>query len=260
MGDMSQTQPLLAMGADASKKPKGEDKQTCLPVTIRSIEAAAARSSGDAEIAFFGTEPGMLLVIDVVESVSQQAASIEFSVNDSTGRIRIRQFGVESDSPLSTVEPGKYIAVAGQLRTSPELHMTVANARIVRAADEISYHMIEAAHAALKLQRGDVDPVMSPSKPQKVVADVSMTQGPATIATSMTAAPVAASPTVRPVKDVVIEFLQKEGAAKPQGVEFSSVCAHVKTSPESELRTILQQLVDDGDAYTTLDDDHFALI
>jgi len=68
----------------------------------------------------------------------------------------------EPDSVLSSVEPGKYIIVAGQVRTSPELHMTAVNARLVRSADEVSYHMIEAAHAALKLQRGDTEPVMSP--------------------------------------------------------------------------------------------------
>jgi len=54
--------------------------------------------------------------------------------------------------------------------------------------------------------------------------------------------------------------LQKESVIKPEVVEFSAVCAQMKSSPESEVRRILQKLVEDGDAYTTLDDDHYALL
>merc|ERR1711976_163437 len=128
--------------------------------------------------------------------------------------------------------------------------MTAVNARLVRSPDEISYHMIEAAHAALKLQRGDTEPVMSPMKPQKVAADVVMTPAVAAVAAPVPSAPVSSAGNI---KDAVVAFLQKQSATKPEGIEFSLVTAQFKSSPESEVRTVLQKLVEDGDAYTTLD-------
>jgi len=153
----------LAMGSGGSAK-KSEEKHTILPVTIRSIEVAVSRRSGDDEVVFYGSEPSMIVLTGVVESVSQQAASLEIAINDSTGRIRIRQYSPEPGSVLATVAPGQYIQVAGNLRTSPEVHVTVASARVVQSPDEISYHMIEAVHAALRLQRGDAEAELQPPK------------------------------------------------------------------------------------------------
>jgi len=252
------TQPSqLAMGSGGTAK-KAEDKNTCLPVTVRSIEVAVARRSGDDEVLFYGSEPGMIVLTGVVESVSQQAASLEISINDSTGRIRIRQYSPEPGSVLATVEPGKYIQVAGNLRTSPEMHVTVASARLVNSPDEISYHMIEAVHAALRLQRGDVEP-----EKQHPKMDIDMVAGmqPKPLPTAAAkVAPASQASKVVDMQSAVVACLQKEAEGKPEGVPLATVCAKLAPKPESEVRAVLDKLVEDGEAYTTLDDFTYLLI
>lgn len=249
-------------GAGATKQ-KVEEKTQVLAVTIRSIETAVANRKGDDEVLFHGIDPGMVVLVGAVETVSQQAASIELSINDSTGRIRLRQYGAEEGNPLATVEVGKYIIVAGQVRTSPLVHVTVMNARVVRSPDEISYHMIEAAHAALRLQRGPTDIMPTLSQPQKpVMMDTTTAQPAVSAAVVAAAAPagVAAPSAVSDVRGTIVAYLQREGEGKAEGIGLSTICAQLKGTPESAVRSILTQLVDDGEAYTTIDDDHFAMI
>merc|ERR1711879_609130 len=90
--------------------------------------------------------------------MSQQAACTEFFLNDGTGRIRAKYFASGSDDPLTGIGSGRYVTLAAQLRTTPEPHVSITSVRAVRSADEISYHMIECAHAMLKLQRGPIEP------------------------------------------------------------------------------------------------------
>merc|ERR1711957_139830 len=151
----------------------------------------------------------------------------------------------------------------------PAAHITVINGRIVKSADEISYHMIEAAHAALRLQRGPTDALMSEKTPQKTMDAM---PSPANVAASAAApaappaaaaapvAEVAASGKAVDVRVAVVDYLKQEAEGKPEGVPLDAVCGQLKTTAASEVRKVLQQLVDDGEAYTTIDDDHFALI
>merc|ERR1719336_2755791 len=107
-----------------------------------------------------GVEAGMLLMIGVVEAWSRQAMSVEFQLNDGTGRLKARHYltdGQPRDS--EELSAGQYVSVFGNVRTAPELHFAVAGIRAVQSADEIAYHMIEVAHAAIKLQK-------SPSQPK----------------------------------------------------------------------------------------------
>merc|ERR1711953_1289401 len=99
-------------------------------------------------------------------NVSRQSTSLEFSLDDSTGRIQVRYYASENDILLPGIESGRYVCIAGMLRTSPEAHVTVTVARFVQSADEISYHIIEASHAALKLKRGGSEPILLTPAPK----------------------------------------------------------------------------------------------
>merc|ERR1712166_92807 len=107
------------------------------------------------ELRIHGEEPSMLVLVGQVESLVKQAASMEFTLNDSTGRIKARHFFPNSEPrpELERLESGSYVSVVASVRTAPTLHLGVQFITIVQSADEISYHMIESAHAALKLQK-----------------------------------------------------------------------------------------------------------
>merc|ERR1719336_2007704 len=159
------------MTQEPSKKLRQEEKHTILPVSIRILETAIASASESESggILIHGTEPGMLLLVGAVEAWSPQAMSIDFRINDATGRMKARYYVTDRQpKEVEEIAAGQYVSVFGSVRTAPELHFAVAGMRPVRSADEISYHMIEVAHSSFKLQKGGVDPVTPEPKKQPV--------------------------------------------------------------------------------------------
>merc|ERR1719396_123225 len=139
--------------AGASKKARVEEKTTCLPVTVRAIENALAERSQDGkELLFYGSEPGMLVLVGSIETITKSTASLEMQLNDATGRIKVRHFVAEAPpKDVDAMEPGRYVCVHGNVRTTPVVHFSALGVQLVHSADELSYHVIESAHAALKL-------------------------------------------------------------------------------------------------------------
>merc|ERR1712232_1131291 len=198
--------------------------------------------------------------------LSQQAASSEFVLNDGTGRIKAKYFASGSENTFSGIDSGRYVSLAAQLRTIPEPHLSITAARPVRTADEISYHMIECAHSMLKLQRGNVEPV-TPEKKKVSVPEVDLKVSPPKMEVAATAglvvspmtaaAPVAANKAVL-TGEAVKKFLQDQ--TKPEGVSLAELHLHFASNPASEVTALVQKLADSGDAYNTIDDNHFAII
>merc|ERR1712217_216801 len=84
-----------------------------------------------------------------------------------------------TDRPPKSLEEitiGRYISAFGNMRTAPAPHFVVTGMRVIGSADEISYHMIESAHAALKLQRGVTDPATPPPKKLSTVSETPQLQ------------------------------------------------------------------------------------
>mmetsp|Transcript_146945 Transcript_146945/g.409313 ORF Transcript_146945/g.409313 Transcript_146945/m.409313 type:complete len:301 (+) Transcript_146945:3-905(+) len=253
-----------------ARRARQEEKQTCLPLTVRCIERAAEqRADAGGELRFHGSEPGVLLLVGMVESLTRQAASIEFTLNDATGRIKTRLYlSDRQSSDLDNLAPGCYVSAFGGVRTAPEIHFAAMGLRIVESADEVSYHMIEAVHAAVRLRRGaPADPMTpAPKRPAPVEAaaaeELSPPKGaapgavPAAAAAATTAAPGErlAGSTLR---KAVYRFVQQAGEGRPEGVSFVAVCNHVDPTPADEVTGALQKLVDAGEIFTTIDDGHF---
>ena len=57
-----------------------------------------------------------------------------------------------------------------------------------------------------------------------------------------------------------LSFLRAEGEGRPEGVEFSALCAQFSSAPEAELQQVLEFLVDAGDVFTTIDDTHYSCV
>jgi len=267
----SQGVPMSDTGGVDAKKPRQEENMAVLPVTCSVIAKAVAKAGGeDSEIRFFGTEPGMLLLVGQVESMSQNAASLQFTLNDSTGRLQARYYKQASEDKI---EAGQYVTLAGQIRTAPELHISVTAMRPVQTADEISYHMIEASHAALKLQGGRVRELNPPATPmpKRQPAELStQVSPPKDAAYTAAAAPLASAPimTAAPasvkqglegpeLKKAIASFVQKRGDGSEEGVAIATICGQFLPASEKNVRSAVEQLVEDGELFTTIDDDHF---
>merc|ERR1719242_1553857 len=126
------SQPAATFASPGKKPPRQEEKQTCLPVTIRSMEVAVATrtAEGGDELKFFGSEPSMLILVAAVESVVRQSASLELSLNDSTGRIKARYFVTDAqDGHLDRIQAGRYVSAFGSVRTAPAMHFAISGVR-----------------------------------------------------------------------------------------------------------------------------------
>merc|ERR1740129_2373929 len=135
-----------------------------------------AEGTDGSGLRFYGTEQSMLILLGVVEGLVRQAMSIEFSLNDATGRIKARFYMSDRQaSSLEKLEPGSHVSLFGNVRTAPEKHLAVTGMRLIESADEVSFHMIEAALAAVKLQKAQG--VLKPSLAAETVTAPPMRAG-----------------------------------------------------------------------------------
>lgn len=251
-------------GSPDKAKARSEEKQTSLPVTIRAIEDAVAQDGE--ELRFFGSQPETLVLVACVETLNKLPNNLDLVVNDGSGRLRVRQF-LSADSATQTegIEAGRYVHMFGQVRSRPELHFVAQAIRPAKSADEVSYHVIECAHAALKLQRGPAAPPAQ-TTPTKAAPPADLTTSTFTPAKMEAPPATAAAPQASPaalagaaLREALMTFLAKQGEVKGDvGVSREEVYSHFKTASEIEVGGLLSEMVTEGDAITTIDDDHFA--
>jgi hypothetical protein len=244
------------------KKARQEDKQTCVPATCRLLLDSVNQSADKNEVLLHGQEVANVVLVGTVEELSQGAV-VEFTLNDGSGRIKVRHY--QNNEGLEGIVAGRYVSVVGVLRPSPSLHISAMSLRPVTSADEISYHTIEVAHVALTLLRGGSRPPAPSPMPTSQPA-ASQLPKPAAVEHSQdvvhTPAPAPqASPAggAKNLKESVLEVLRRE-QSRAEGVPLPVVCEQVKGSAASEVKAILDALVADGEAFNTIDDEHFQLL
>lgn len=282
LGDRGVASPMGASQPPA-KKQRPEENFTCLPVTIRQMEAAVAKRAGSGEdLKFFGMEPKELIIVAAVESIVRQGTSLEMTVNDGTGRIKARYFVTDAQpAELDRIVPGRYISAFGGVRVAPAVHFAINGLRVVESADEVSYHMVEVAHSALRLQTAATTlseekkaaAFESPKKPAAPAAEGGAFNSPPR--TEAFDAPVDATPPPAPapaaavpaakgaalsgpeLRAAVLSTIQQSEGA--EGVAVSDLMAKFGAT-EANVRAAIAELVDSGDVFQTIDDDHFALL
>lgn len=250
---------------------RSEEKQTSLPATVRMVQDAAAQqhANGDSELQIHGLEPGVVILVGVVEGLVKQTASIEFVLNDTTGRIAVKYYITgECDSGLDSLAAGQYVNVAGSIRTSPAVHISVLGMRPITSADEVSFHMIESAHAALKLRKAlsSQDPATPMPKKSPTAIVENSSADPLTPQKSVQ--PDVFVPAVEAVKAAspvdlrarLVDTLRREAEGKEEGVKLDHMVQRLQPATAADVRQILEQLVEEGDAYNTIDNEHFACV
>mmetsp|Transcript_104650 Transcript_104650/g.191078 ORF Transcript_104650/g.191078 Transcript_104650/m.191078 type:complete len:285 (+) Transcript_104650:105-959(+) len=273
------TQASQPEPSQTQRAPRQEEKQTCVPVTVRVLQdSLAARADPDAELQIHGSEFGSVVLVGVVEDLVQQPTVVEFCLNDASGRVKVRQF----DSTVEGLTNGRYVSVVGSVRTAPAVHVSAMVLRLVESADEVSYHMIETAHAALKMRNGGsaaLKPMaqteMTPASkqradlptPTKEVADVPMMPAEVAAPPAAAAAPTQTQPTKIMelhgvhLRAAVVKVL--ETGDPSTGLNISMVHEKIQiqgTATLEQVKETVSKLVDEGEAFNTIDDEHFQLL
>eukprot|EP00928_Gymnodinium_smaydae_P049985 TRINITY_DN3358_c0_g2_i1.p2 TRINITY_DN3358_c0_g2~~TRINITY_DN3358_c0_g2_i1.p2 ORF type:complete len:307 (+),score=105.16 TRINITY_DN3358_c0_g2_i1:62-982(+) len=287
---------------EAAVKPaRKEEKMQTLPTTLRAIRAAAERrATSDENLRFAGgLEPEVLVVVAAIEACARQAASVELLLNDGTARMKARYYfiGGDAEAAVEGLRAGMYVHVCGGARTAPELHLGVLTVRQIKSADEVSYHMISCAHAALRAaQRSSVAPAADaqaaavpmdastppPKQRQPETLNGASDDAQGTLATpwksqqggrdptplavfTPAAAPVAAAvapvASPPPLSAAVAQILANECPDNGAGLGLGDYAALLRAkgvaAEEASIRAHLERLVEEGEAINTIDDDHF---
>jgi hypothetical protein len=249
-------------------KNRQEEKQICLPVLTKAVLVAA--NSGNDEFRIYGEEVSMLIMVGIAEAVVAQAASVEFILNDSTGRLKVRQYLTESNQNTVAFHTGQYVTVVGQVRTAPEVHVSAQFVSIIDSPDQISYHVIESTHAMLKLTRAKPDP-MTPASKRPVATPQSSSmkaQEVMVVDTPQKESKFAASPSPNntsklsgdALRSALTSFLKHQGTNHPEGMEIRDIVKQMEPNVGADIRSCLVSLVSDGEVYNTIDDEHFSAL
>jgi replication factor A2 len=258
----------VSQGAGIAGAPRKEDQHSCLPATVRLVEASLEECPPGGEPRFHGREVGQLILVGVVESLLRTANSIEFTLNDASGRLQVRHYftGDASDAS-SKLQNGRYAGVVGNVRTSPVHHFGASGLWHVESADEVCYHMLEVAHAALKLRQCEQKVSNTPeSKQTSRLVEAPSTLDAATLpwATPMKGeAPQpggAAPPEGNALKEAVKDFVQREGAGREEGVALAEITGGVGGAVPESVRRAIEALVAEGEIYQTVDEEHFQVL
>jgi len=268
-GGYGQSQADVPMTQGSPQKEQaGGDSNTLIPVTIHMLEKAASSQVSGGDFRVDGRPTNMMLVVGAVEELTRQQASMEFALNDSTGRMKARFF-FPSDLNLDSVQNGTYVSAVGVLKTQPAVHFSLVALHPVQSPDQISYHMIEVAHASLRSkgklagkQATTTKAADFSSSPNQAVAATPRplvpTSSQAPTATPSSAPSVPAAVESGPLRERIAAFLSTTSNA--EGVAFAELTTHFNTATSEAVRAAVTELLDDGSAYTTIDDDHFASV
>jgi len=270
-----------AAAQEAPKRAKTEEKQTCTPVTVRILQDAVAKHAESQEILVHGEEVAFVHLVGVVEALVEQSTMVEFQLNDASGRMKVRYYS-SGEKPVKGLTAGKYVSIVGNLRTAPTAHISAMNIRMVESADEVSYHMIEVAHACVRLRNpSKVASVRAaavaaePITPAKQSGGFGMGLSSNTLSSANTFSPPkqdAPAPAVQAVsmqtppktdlRSSVVDILnQVKESGNDEGISSSSLLARLATGHSSDkVKDMLAQLVDEGDVFNTIDENHFAIL
>jgi len=289
-GGFGDSQAPAAASPDAgAKKARVEEKQTCLPVTIRAIESAVKqRADTSDDLKFYGAEPGALILVAVLENVVRQSTGLEMTLNDATGRIKARYFVTDPQpGELEKFAPGTYVCAFGGVRSAPTTHFAINGLRTVESADEVSYHAIEVAHAMLSLQQpaqgvqadapvtraAPVGPAetVTPQKVPSVGATPAASPGlPATPA-AVAEPPVASvadaqAPKAGPLRgkvlsDAIMALMRDESLIDPtEGLSVDVIIAKLTSATAGDIRDTIKTLVAEGEMFESIDENHFLAV
>jgi len=269
------SQADVSMEPSSTQDPSKKSAEVLLPVTVRMVERAVAASNGG-ELRIDGKDVNTILVVGAVEDLNAGQMSLECSVNDATGKMKVRYYLTSPDmqASLAKVENGSYVSLVGIVKTQPTTHISVLTMRPVRSPDEISYHAIEVAHCSLKSKRKAISGFEQPaSQFAKVVSSPPRTETTPmnTVVTPLrrneaeeAKAPAIMSPpkmeATGPLKERISKYLSEQTHIA-EGVKVDALCSSFSTSAKAdEVKATVRELLDEGAAYTTIDEEHIAAI
>ncbi|KAF4651347.1 replication factor A protein 2 [Perkinsus olseni] len=256
-----------------------------IPVTAAMINNAMNEMEvGDINFKFHGKEASMVEIVGAVIDIQRRTDSgIEYTIDDGTGCVQAKRFVDSSLSamtgapPTDDIQVGQYVSVVGRLRRlNVESNINAHHIEVLSTPDRIAYHMIAVAHAMVMLT--DEIPKMkaalqgsgNPQPPQTNQAmktpqqqnfgqtSTYQTQASRPLMQRMSSA--GGNAVLARARQLLLPELRAAFGGMNAAFSRQQVLMRFSTRfHHDEINQLLQALTDDGQLYTTDDDDHFKM-
>lgn len=251
-------------GSQSGVKPINDE--SLRPVTIKQIIDAEPAYAGDASFRIDGLDVKQVTIVGMVRSISPQTTNITYKIDDGTGVIEVKQWldadkqqsEASSSGSTPTFREEDYVRVWGRLKSfSNKRHVGAHVIKPVRDFNEVNYHLLEATYVHLFFTRG---PLQQGGGGGGGAGGVYEMEG----VTHSDGLFVGGGHDPHKFKNYsakarkMYEYLEQSGAPT-EGIHISIIARGAGLTIQ-EAMAGSEELLGHGSVYTTVDDDHLAIL
>ena len=265
-------------GPDAKKQ--SLNKQSLMPCTIKQLKSAPAGTGADNAFVVDGQDLHQVTIVGLITHADEQNTNLQFTIDDGTGSI-IAKMWIDAAQDEATMEKrsmwkeGVIVRVVGQMRAFNQVRSIVAfHIQPLTDMNEYTFHFIEVVHTHLRNTKGKPDDQAAPPVGGMGMGGVGggggmpvggmggMAAGRAPPGMAAAAGPSVAATNAQGMnnfQDTVFKFFQSYGESQETGATVEE-CANAMAAQggtSAQVRQAVDDLVNEGHLYSTIDDDHF---
>eukprot|EP00823_Brevimastigomonas_motovehiculus_P002870 TRINITY_DN16_c1_g1_i1.p1 TRINITY_DN16_c1_g1~~TRINITY_DN16_c1_g1_i1.p1 ORF type:complete len:295 (-),score=97.83 TRINITY_DN16_c1_g1_i1:166-1050(-) len=248
------------MDEKSPSEKKSRTNQSLMPCTIKQILNSTDGKIDDKQV-YQVTIVGALVHMDV-STISS------FVIDDGTGQIEAKLYGQEQSSAPPSVSEHRYVRVIGSVRDMEHKKSMVAySVQPIREPNELSFHMLDVIYTHLLNTKGPV-PQASSSASSSVSSSSSLSSLSSSVQYSgqqqqqqqqQQQPQQQQQSNYTPIQETLLKILH-ELPKEEKGWSADDLLPHLPSgSDRSMIGVELQKLSDEGQLYTTVDDQHFQL-
>ncbi|KQK00456.1 replication protein A 32 kDa subunit B [Brachypodium distachyon] len=234
----------------SSSFPRTRNAQTLLPVTVKQLMDACQINDDRSSFAVNGTELSTVRLVGRMLNKTERVTDVSFILDDCTGRIDVNRWENETSdtNEMNEVKNGDYVIVNGCLKGfQGKRHVNAYSVRLVTNYNDITHHFLYCIYVHLDLSK---------SKRQLNAKTGTLNQAPVPNNQAPTSSASGNSTGTELSKLVMSVFHDPVLINVEHGVSVQQVADRLKLSEELA-RSTVQELVDLGNLYSTIDDNHY---
>ncbi|KAI0082629.1 replication protein A, subunit RPA32 [Panus rudis PR-1116 ss-1] len=224
------------------------------PVTIKQV-LNATQAYSEAEFVIDDIEVAQVTLVAQVMSIQKQTTNVVYLIDDGTGRIEARHWvdsTMEEETGDNEISEDMYVRVMGNIKSfGNKRYVNATHQRAIKDAHEIEFHLLEAAAVKVTLERG-------PHYAAKLGSTAVKSEGGASAYTAQSNAAVNDQWSgLPPLERDIVRFIANHPHTD-EGVNVGAIARAVGGAANS-ISEALDNLLDGGHIYTTIDESHYAV-
>ena len=250
-------------GVPSPSQPKGKrnyDDRTVTPITIKM--ALSGTTSGEAGnlVLADGRKMNQVCIVGATRSVEDFSTNVLYLIEDGTGLIEVKQWLDDNDSTGlaairgQTLRDHVYLKIVGSVRDYDGKKTVVADSiRPLASGDELTHHMLSVIYSAESYTRRN-----SYSLPgHAMMGGVGFGSGP--VPTAATGTSFNAMSGGGRLEEVVLDYIKTQGEQSEMGANVHQCIQALVMQGHAEgaIRKAIDHLNDEGQIYSTVDDNNF---